>query len=248
MKGKEIVVRDLYKSYKEKVVLDGVNLEVDKGEIIGLIGPSGCGKTTFLKILLGLVKPEKGEIYFQGEKIFPLENGIKKRKLSLKIGMVFQTSALFDFLSVEENVGFYLKEHKVCSEMEIKRKVKRMLEMVSLQGTEDLKVSQLSEGMKKRVALARSMIYNPSVLLYDEPTAGLDVISSRKIIQLISKVHQRMKITSVIATHDINCALSLAKRIVLLRNGEIKDLGQPKTAEEVLKVFIQEGGENNEKV
>jgi len=189
MKGKEIVVRDLYKSYKEKVVLDGVNLEVDKGEIIGLIGPSGCGKTTFLKILLGLVKPEKGEIYFQGEKMFPSENGIKKRKLSLKIGMVFQTSALFDFLSVEENVGFYLK------------------------GTEGLKVSQLSEGMKKRVALARSMIYNPSVLLYDEPTAGLDVISSRKIIQLISKVHQRMNITSVIATHDINCALSLAKRI-----------------------------------
>jgi phospholipid/cholesterol/gamma-HCH transport system ATP-binding protein len=215
-----IKVENIYKSFDKKEVLKGVSFSVNKGETFLIIGRSGAGKTVLLKNIIGLLKPDKGSIYIEGVDITKLNNN-ELEKVRLKFGLVFQGSALFDFLTVEENVGFYLYHHTNLDKNKIREKVKETLYLVGLEGVEDLYPYQLSGGMKKRVAIARAIIHNPKIIIYDEPTTGVDPISVDKIVSLIERLHQKLSITSLVVTHDLNVGLKIADRLVFLLGGKI---------------------------
>ncbi|KAI4350156.1 hypothetical protein L6164_010665 [Bauhinia variegata] len=230
-----IECRDVYKSFGEKKILNGVSFKIRHGEAVGIIGPSGTGKSTVLKIIAGLLAPDKGEVYIRGRKRAGL---ISDEEISgLRIGLVFQSAALFDSLTVRENVGFLLYENSSMSEDQISELVKECLAAVGLKGVEDRLPSELSGGMKKRVALARSIIYDitkdslePEVLLYDEPTAGLDPIASTVVEDLIRSVHIKGrdavgkpgKIASyVVVTHQHSTIKRAIDRLLFLHKGKI---------------------------
>ena len=215
-----IEIKELVVSYKEKKVLDQLNLEVEKGESLVVIGPTGCGKTVLLKTILGLIRPDEGEILIDGTKIAELSEE-RLNKFRKRFSVVFQSNALFDSLSVGENVAFYLREHMKLKEEEIERKVGEMLRMVGLEGIENLNPSQLSGGMKKRVAFARALISNPEIVLYDEPTTALDPIMADAINNLILSLHNEFSVTSVTVTHDRDSAYRIADRIGMLHQGKI---------------------------
>lgn len=245
-----ISLRQLNITFGTHTVLDNIDLDVYKGETLAVLGPSGTGKSTVLRSMIGLLEPNGGQIFIQGEDVSGLDEDGWNR-LRMKMGMVFQYSALFDFLTVGENVAFGLRQHTDKSNEEIQGIVTQMLDLVGLLGTQDLYPAELSGGMKKRVGLARAIAVNPEIVLYDEPTAGLDPIMSRNISRLIKKTQEQLHVTSVLVTHDMQSAFYAADRVAMLYEGHIVAIG---TAEEmknstnpIVKAFI-EGREIKEQV
>lgn len=245
-----ISLRQLNITFGTHTVLDNIDLDVYKGETLAVLGPSGTGKSTVLRSMIGLLEPNGGQIFIQGEDVSGLDEDGWNR-LRMKMGMVFQYSALFDFLTVGENVAFGLRQHTDKSDEEIQGIVTQMLDLVGLPGTQDLYPAELSGGMKKRVGLARAIAVNPEIVLYDEPTAGLDPIMSRNISRLIKKTQEQLHVTSVLVTHDMQSAFYAADCVAMLYEGHIVAIG---TAEEmknstnpIVKAFI-EGREIKEQV
>ena len=241
-----ISIRDLKKSFGSNQVLEGVNLEVKSGETMVVIGPSGCGKSVLLKHIMGILKPDAGQIIIYDKDITQLKegelNGVRKR-----FGMLFQGAALFDSLSVEENVGFGLREHTNLSPREIKETVREKLRMVGLGDIADLKPAELSGGMRKRVGLARAIAMDPEIVFYDEPTTGVDPVMGDVINNLILELQDRLNITSVAVTHDMNSAYKIADRMAMLYEGRIIETGSVEamknTQSPVIRQFIEGAAE-----
>ncbi len=221
-----IEVRQLCKSFGSHKVLDRVSLAIDPGESIVIIGRSGGGKSVLLKNIIALMQPDSGEVWVAGEKI----TGMDERQLirvRRRFGMVFQGAALFDSLTVAQNVGFALARERKLTEGEIAKRVSEALEVVDLPGTERKKPAELSGGMRKRVGLARAIVYQPEIVLYDEPTTGLDPVVSDSIDQLMIRVCTNLKVTSVVVTHDMRTARRVGQRIFLLHEGRMHANGTP---------------------
>jgi phospholipid/cholesterol/gamma-HCH transport system ATP-binding protein len=226
-----IETRDLQKSFGKQRVLAGVNLHIETGEAVVIIGRSGGGKSVLLKHLIGLVQPDAGAVLVDGENLARLTER-QLLRVRRKFGMLFQSSALFDSMTVAGNVGFALRRLGQWTQSEIARKVSEALEMVDLRGIEEKKPAELSGGMRKRVGLARAIVYDPEIILYDEPTTGLDPIVADSIDQLIVRICDRLKVTSIAVTHDMRSAARIGKRILLLHEGRIYTSGAP---EEILR-------------
>jgi phospholipid/cholesterol/gamma-HCH transport system ATP-binding protein len=221
-----IEVRDLTKYFGTQKILDGVSLRIDTGESVVIIGRSGGGKSVLLKHLIGLLQPDSGSVLVDGENIEAM-NERQLLQVRSKFGMLFQSAALFDSMTVAENVGFAFRRNKGMSGSEIQKRVAEALEVVELSGTENKKPSELSGGMRKRVGLARAIVYRPQIVLYDEPTTGLDPIVSDSIDKLILRVRDRFKVTSVVVTHDMRSARRVGQRILMLHNKKIYATGTP---------------------
>jgi phospholipid/cholesterol/gamma-HCH transport system ATP-binding protein len=221
-----IEVRDLKKSFGPKLILDGVSFRIDKGESVVIIGRSGGGKSVLLKHLIGLLKPDAGQVLIEGRDIVPLDER-ELLPVRRKFGMLFQGAALFDSMTVAENVGFALRHNRRMPEAEIRQQVAAALEVVDLAGLEDTNPAELSGGMKKRVGLARAIIYRPEIVLYDEPTTGLDPVVADSIDQLILRVRDRFEVTSVVVTHDLRSARRVGQRILMLHEKKIYAAGTP---------------------
>jgi phospholipid/cholesterol/gamma-HCH transport system ATP-binding protein len=221
-----IEVRNLSKSFGPNVILDDVSFKVETGESVVIIGRSGGGKSVLLKHLIGLLIPDSGQVLIDGEEICAL-NERQLIRVRTKFGMLFQGAALFDSLTVAENVSFALHRQKKYSELEITKRVAEALEMVELSGTEEKRPSELSGGMRKRVGLARAIVYEPQIILYDEPTTGLDPVVSDSIDQLIMRVRDRLKVTTVVVTHDMRSTRRVGQRILMLHNKKIYMTGTP---------------------
>lgn len=215
---------DVNLSYQDKPVLKDINLEVVKGEILVVIGPSGSGKSTLLRLIIGLLQPTSGEVWVNNQEISRM-NENELNHMRRQMGMVFQYSALFDSMSVGENVAFGLRQHTELSEAEIQKVVRNKLRMVGLSGHEQDMPNELSGGMKKRVSLARAIALNPEIVLFDEPTAGLDPIMSATIDRLIASTRRRLGVTSIVVTHDMSSAFKLADRIIMIHDGRIIESG-----------------------
>jgi phospholipid/cholesterol/gamma-HCH transport system ATP-binding protein len=234
-----IAVRDLRKSIGGQQILRGVDLDVGKGETLVIIGRSGGGKSVLLKHLVGLMLPDSGEIWIDGENII----GLSERKLAAirkKVGILFQSGALFDSMTVEENIAFPLREAGERDPDVIRTKVREMLEVIELEGQENKMPVNLSGGMKKRVGLARSIIRQPSCVLYDEPTAGLDPVVSDSINQLIRRLQERYHVTSIVVTHDMKSAFHIGDHIGYLHEGQIYFYGTPAELEQQDDRLIQD--------
>ncbi|HEC04135.1 MAG TPA: ABC transporter ATP-binding protein, partial [Phycisphaerales bacterium] len=216
-----IVLENITKKFGTKTVLDNVSLAVEKGKTTVVIGPSGCGKTVLVKHLIVLLRPNSGEVYFKDQRIDNLsENALNK--VRTQYGFLFQGGALFDSLSVMENIIFPLRQHhRITDWKAVEELVKDKLAMVGLDGYQNYYPSNLSGGQRKRVALARAIALNPEVVLYDEPTTGLDPIRSDVINELVLKLQRELGITSVVVTHDMTSAYKVADRIIMLHNGKI---------------------------
>lgn len=221
-----ITLTDLNMSYGDRDILRDVNMTIAKGETLVVIGPSGSGKSTLLRILIGLARPTSGQVRIDGREIGQLSEK-ELDEVRLNMGMVFQYSALFDSMSVGENVAFGLRQHTDLAEEEIRRTVEELLEVVGLAGYADAMPSELSGGMKKRVGLARALAFKPSIILYDEPSSGLDPIMSRKIDELITEMQKKFGVTSVVVTHDMESAYRVADRIAVLYEGRFVQVASP---------------------
>ncbi len=236
-----IEVRQLNKSFGAQEVLEDISFRIETGESVAIIGRSGCGKSVLLKHLIGLLPPDEGAVLIDGENIVPM-NERQLLRVRRKFGMVFQGSALFDSMTVAENVAFGLRRHEHLTEPEIARRVAGALEMVDLPGTENKQSAELSGGMRKRVGLARAIIYEPQIVLYDEPTTGLDPIVSDSIDQLILRVRDRLKVTTVAVTHDMRTARRVGQRVLMLHNKKIYANGTPEqifdSSDPVVRQFV----------
>jgi len=221
-----IEARQLKKSFGPQRVLDGVDLRVEKGESVVIIGRSGGGKSILLKHLIGLLRPDEGDVIIDGESIAGM-NERQLLKVRRKFGMLFQGAALFDSLTVAENVAFVFQREGKLTEPEISKKVDQALDMVDLGGTRDKKPAELSGGMRKRVGLARAIVYEPEIVLFDEPTTGLDPIVADSIDQLIVRVREQLEVTTVAVTHDMRSARRIGQRILMLYHGRIHFTGTP---------------------
>jgi phospholipid/cholesterol/gamma-HCH transport system ATP-binding protein len=221
-----ISFKNLIKRFGDRTVLKGLSLDIREGEILFILGTSGTGKSVLLKTLVGLLCPDEGEIWIDGEEVSHLteEDYLPIRK---KCGMVFQHPALFDSLSIYENVAFGLRRHFSLEEEEIRQRVTKALGLVHLSGIENKKPAEISYGMQKRVSLARTVALEPKILLFDEPTTGLDPITTNAVNYLIQDLSRTLKTTSLVVSHDMHCALSIADRIVVLDQGSIVALGTP---------------------
>ncbi len=242
----KIAVKDIYKSFGDNHVLRGLSVDITKGESIVVIGGSGAGKSVFIKCIIGLLKPEKGKVYVDGEEVTSM-NENELNELRKKFGMLFQGGALFDSLSVWENVGFGLKQHTKLKDHEIKEIAIEKLKLVGLKNVENLMPSELSGGMKKRVSLARAIAMEPEIILYDEPTTGLDPIMADAINNLIIEMREKLSITSIAITHDMVSAYKIADRIAMLYKGRIIESGSPdeikNSKNEIVQQFIQGNAE-----
>lgn len=226
-----IKIRDLYKAFGDKQVLKGLNLDAREGETLVVIGQSGSGKSVLLKHIIGLMHPDKGKIFVEGKDISDL-NEKEWMDIRRKFGMLFQGAALFDSMTVEENVAFGLKRFTDLSAEKIMDAVKESLIQVGLSGIEKLMPHELSGGMKKRVGLARAIVYKPNIMLYDEPSTGIDPIRADAINDLILQLKEEMNVTSLVITHDMASAYKVADRIAMLYNGVIVECGTPKEIRE----------------
>ena len=215
-----IRIKNITKSFDERIILDGINMTVERGKTTVIMGASGCGKSTLLYHIIGYLKPDKGEIWIDNKEITNMGEE-ELNECRKKFGMLFQNSALLNSLTVGENVALPLKEHTKLDPNIISIIVKMKLELVGLRDFEDLKPSQLSGGMKKRVGLARSIAMDPEIVFYDEPTTGLDPIMASVIDKLVMDLSKKLKITSIAVTHDMNSAFKIADKIVMLYNGRI---------------------------
>src|SRR5437899_5422292 len=217
-----VQVRGLRKSYEGMPVLEGIDFEVQRGEIFVVMGPSGSGKTVLLKHIIGLETPEEGDILIEGESI--QAPGVMDK---YRMAMVFQSGALLNSLTVAENVGLYLSEHRLKPPEEIARIVTEKLELVGLKGQESKLPSELSGGMKKRVAIARALVIEPQWILYDEPTSELDPLMAVTIGDEVIKLNRRIRVTSIVVTDDRDLAFGIADRIALMADGQILTVGKP---------------------
>jgi phospholipid/cholesterol/gamma-HCH transport system ATP-binding protein len=238
-----IEIKDLHKSFGSKKVLQGVNLTIESGETLVIIGRSGCGKSVLIKHIVGLLQPDSGFVKVEGKIVNDL-NLKELYELRKQFGFLFQGSALFDSMTVEENVGLPLVESKLeYSKSEIRKTIEEKLSLVGLSGNLNLKPSELSGGMKKRVALARALVTNPSYILYDEPTTGLDPIMSDSIDNLIKDLSEKLNVTSIVVTHDMYSVKNVAQKVAMMNDGVIYFTGKPEelinSTDKVIEDFIR---------
>jgi len=244
---KIISVKNLSVKLGNKEVLSDINLEIEKGESVVVVGPSGCGKTVLIKTILGIIKAYRGEIYIFGKNIGKLKEE-EMKKIREKVGMVFQNSALFDSLNVWENVGFYYIYHTEKKHEEIKKMAIEILKKLGLEEEViNMMPEQLSGGMKKRVSIARALISKPEIIFYDEPTTGLDPITSEGLTELIKKIHNDFNTTDITVTHDVKLASRIGKRLVLIDNGKIVESGtyeelKEKSKHPLIRSYVEIGG------
>jgi len=235
----KIRVVNLHKSFAEHEVLSGVHLEIREGESMVVIGGSGTGKTVLIRCIIGLVQPDEGEIYVDGTEITSL-NEREMNEIRKRFGMLFQGGALFDSLTVWENVGFGLRQHTRLREEEIRRIVSEKLGLLGLRNIEDLMPAELSGGMKKRVSLARAIAMEPEILLYDEPTTGIDPMMADAINELIIRMREKLNVTSIAITHDMTSAYKIADRIAMLYQGKIIEVGTPEEIKSSRNPIVQQ--------
>ncbi len=236
-----IEISGVEKNLNGNIVLRGVDLKIERGKTCVIIGRSGCGKSVLLKHIVGILKPDKGSIKVDGEDIV----GLKEKALNAiraKIGLVFQGGALFDSLTVGENVGFGLIEHNHILKKELDKRIEESLALVGLSGISNLMPLDLSGGMKKRVALARALCIQPEIILYDEPTTGVDPITADSINELIKRLHDKLNVTSIVVTHDMRSAYQVGDKLAMLYQGKIIAEGTPQeiqnTKDPVVHQFI----------
>lgn len=234
-----IEFKNIVKKFGSRTILHGLSFKVNQGEILFILGTSGTGKSVLLKNLVGLLSPDSGEIWIDGEEVsrFSEDQYLPIRK---KCGMVFQHPALFDSLTIFENVAFGLRRHYNYSEDVIREKVFKALDLVHLKGIENKLPAQISYGMQKRVSLARTVALEPKILLFDEPTTGLDPVTTTAINNLIQDLSRKLKTTSMVVSHDMQCALSIADRIVVLDKGQIVDQGTPTELKQSKQQLVQD--------
>ncbi len=238
-----IELENLYKSFGDLEVLKGVSLRVQRGEILGLIGGSGHGKTVILKHVAGLMRPDRGHVYIDGRDIYSLR-GNEIEQLRSRLGFLFQSGALFSSLTVFDNVAFPLREKTRLSEEEVRKKVMTALEQVGLKGSEDKYPAQISGGMIKRTALARSLVRNPEIMLFDEPTTGLDPVIAHTILDLVKSVHNDLGFTGIIVSHELSRVFETVQKVAMLHEGVILFVGTPEeimlSRDPVVQQFITE--------
>ncbi|HTK30428.1 MAG TPA: ABC transporter ATP-binding protein [Candidatus Saccharimonadaceae bacterium] len=241
-----IQIRGLKKRLGQKQVLDGIDLDIQKGETLVVLGPSGTGKSVLLKHIIGLMQPDSGSIQVDGEEIV----GMKEHDLDemrKRFGMLFQGAALFDSMTVGDNVGLGLREHQRLSDKIVRQRVAERLEWVGLRGVEDMKPASLSGGMRKRAGLARAIAMDPQFILYDEPTTGLDPVMSDVINQLIRGLQRRLGVTSVVVTHDLTSAYTVGDRMAMLYGGKVVFSGTVEdvrtTRDPLMRQFIEGSSE-----
>ena len=236
-----IELKNVQKTFGPQHVLKGVNLKINDGEITVIIGGSGAGKSVLSKNLIGLIRPDSGNIVISGTDIAVLDKE-RLKSVRMRFGMLFQDAALFDYMNAYENVAFPLREHRNFQEDEIRAIVAEKLAQVGLKGVEKKMPSELSGGMRKRVGLARAIVLNPEIILYDEPTTGLDPISSQAIDELIVSTHKALKGITIIISHDIRATLKIANKIAMLHDGRIVAEGTPEemmeTPNPIVRSFI----------
>jgi phospholipid/cholesterol/gamma-HCH transport system ATP-binding protein len=221
-----ITLNQVTKIFGSRRLLDGIDLTIETGQTLVLFGPSGTGKTVLMKIILGLVRPDGGTITVDEERI----DQMRERELTkyrLKTGTLFQYYALFDSMTVLENVGFYLKNHSIMPVDQISKIVSEELSRVSMDGSENLKPAELSGGMQKRVGIARAIVHRPAILFYDSPTDGLDPVTSDRIIELIKEINSKFNVTSLVISNDMNTAFRLGNKLAMLLHGKIHYSGTP---------------------
>jgi phospholipid/cholesterol/gamma-HCH transport system ATP-binding protein len=237
-----IDVRGLHKSFGTHHVLAGIDLAVEEGTTCVILGGSGSGKTVLMKHMIGLLKPDQGQVLVDGEDIVPL-GPEELERVRRKFGMVFQAAALFDSMTVFENVSFPLREHTTHGEAEMREIVRQKLDVVGLKGVEDKFPADLSGGMRKRVGLARAIVLDPKIVLYDEPTTGLDPITTDYVDEMIMGAQQKLGVTSVVISHDIASSFKVADRIAFLHGGTIVEQGPPAQLRDsehpALRTFLQ---------
>jgi len=234
-----IKIEGLRKSFGSKLVLDGVDLTIQRGSSIAIIGRSGTGKSVLIKHVLGLLKPDSGNVWCLGEHI----NTIGLREIysvRARVGFVFQFAALFDSLNIRENTGFFLDNHSKIQTEEVDRIVAEKLEQVGLGGTENLMPAELSGGMQKRAGLARALVGDPEIILYDEPTSGLDPITAQAINELINEVKEQTSTTTVIITHDMDSAYKTAEQLAMIHKGKIIFKGTVQETRETENPYVQQ--------
>jgi phospholipid/cholesterol/gamma-HCH transport system ATP-binding protein len=221
-----IQIENVHKTFGDNHVLNGIDLDVEEGTTLVILGGSGSGKTVLMKHMIGLLKPESGRVLVEGEDIVPM-SGQELARIRTKFGMVFQAAALFDSMSVYENVAFPLREHARMKEEEVRAKVREKLGIVGLKNVEDKFPADLSGGMRKRVGLARAIILDPKIVLYDEPTTGLDPITTEYVDDMIGDARRELGVTSVVISHDVASSFKVADQIAFLYQGRIVELGPP---------------------
>lgn len=241
-----IEVKNLHKSFKGKKVLNGVELQIEKGEIVAIIGKSGCGKSVLIKHIVGLLKPDSGWVKVEDQRIDKISNQ-ELYQLRTKFGFLFQNAALFDSLTVEENIALPLIERNYgYTKKEILKIVNEKLELVGLKGTNKLKPAELSGGMRKRAGLARALVGNPEYIFYDEPTTGLDPAMSDNIDELIKTISYSTNATSIIITHDMQTVKTIPKRTIMLEDGRVYFDGTPEelllSQDPIISAFIKRSG------
>lgn len=244
-----IEIRNLKKSFGKNQVLRGVNLNIERGKTTFIIGASGCGKSVMLKHIIGLLKPDEGEIFIEGEEITKM-NEKEIYRVRNKFGFLFQGAALFDSMTVGKNIGLGLVENTNTPTAEIERIITEKLELVNLKGTENLMPSELSGGMRKRVGLARALACNPQFILYDEPTTGLDPITSEAIDSLIDSIakNKALQVTSIVVTHDILSVYKIADHVAMMFEGVVHFEGSPLELRNTPDPIVREFLERNDKV
>jgi len=239
MESPLIIIEDLHKSFDSQQVLRGVDINIVRGDSVVIIGQSGCGKSVLIKHLIRLLDPDQGRVLFDGQDISEFDFG-ELTKFRRRFGMLFQSAALFDSMTVEENVGLGLKESRRFSKRQIKDIVNEKLEMVGLHGANDKEPAQLSGGMRKRVGLARAIAADPEVLLYDEPTTGLDPITADMINELIVHLREKLNVTSIVVTHDMKSAFEVADKIIMLHEGQACFEGTPDEIKTTDNPFVRQ--------
>jgi len=222
-----IEIKKLNKAFGDKVILEDISVDIKEGELFSVIGPSGTGKSTFIKCLIRLLKPESGQIIVDGQDIGSTSNEFTLARVRRSFGYLFQEGALFDSLTVLENVAFGLKYLTDIPKSDYPRIVKEKLALVGLKDVEQLKPSELSVGMKKRVSLARSVAAEPKYMLYDEPTTGLDPVTTGMVKDLILDMRTKLNITSIVVTHDLTLALEISSRVAMLNGGKFVEVSEP---------------------
>lgn len=238
--GVSLRIEGLNKSFGDNHILKDVNLEIEAGETFSIIGPSGTGKSLLLKHIVKLINADSGRILINGHDVY--EATAPGAENQIRYSMVFQTSALFNSLTVGENVGLWLREKRVCGEPRIRRIIQEKLRLVGLEGKDSLRTSELSGGMKKRVAIARSLAMNPDLILYDEPTAELDPVTTDELARVIMSLREEVNLTTIIVSHDLNFALYLSDRVAMMHDGELVAIGTPeeikKSQNPIVRNFI----------
>ncbi len=234
-----IELKNVSMSFKERRILNDVSFQVKTGETMVVIGPSGAGKSTLLRLMIGLLKPTSGRILIEGREITRLKEA-ELNKIRRNMGMVFQYSALFDSMTVGENVAFGIRQHTDMPEEKILSVIRRTLRMVGMMGRENVMPNELSGGMKKRVGLARAIALNPQIVLYDEPTAGLDPVMSATINRLIMSTRRILGVTAVVVTHDMDSAFTIADRIAMMYDEKIIEIATPEEFRQSKNPIVQQ--------